>query len=63
MFFYFSQLNLRETMRQDIFSLDPQHVWGPTAITTTSKHMWKQLPFLSKSYLYLFRNFLPIEET
>ena len=28
---------------------------GPTAITTTSKHAWRQLPFLSKSYLYLFR--------
>ena len=27
----------------------------PTAIRTTSKHAWRQLPFHSKSYLYLFR--------
>ena len=30
---------------------------GLTAITTTSKHVLRQLPFLSKSYLYLFRKF------
>ena len=33
----------------------PLGICGPPAITTTSKHVWRQLPFLSKSYLYLSR--------
>ena len=59
--FYFSQSNLREATWHDIFSLsvgachDQRHVWGPTAITTISKHVWRQILFLSKSYLFSCR--------
>ena len=65
MLYFFISLNRtwerrRDTQRYYILLFLSAHAkisctCGPPAITNTSKHVRRQLPFLSKSYLYLFR--------